>query len=120
MTASLQDSSQDSGRSQQCCHLDSLYSSADFQVLQALLQSFSYCAKCTNHNWHKRHFHVPQLFQFSSKVEVLIILFTFLQIYSVVRRDSKINNFANSLFLLIIIILFCCCCCCCSCYLMLP
>ena len=42
-------------------------------------------------------------FQFSSKVEVHILLFTFLQIYSVVRWDSKIDNFANSLFLLIII-----------------
>ena len=41
-------------------------------------------------------------FQFSSKVEVLILLFTFLQIYSVVRRDSKVNNFAN--------LFFCCCC----------
>ena len=36
-------------------------------------------------------------FQFSSKVEVLILLFTFLQIYSVVRRDSKVNSFADSL-----------------------
>ena len=33
--SSLQDSSQDSGSSQQCCHLDSLYPSANFQVLQA-------------------------------------------------------------------------------------
>ena len=41
---------------------------------------------------------VPQLFQFSSKVEVLIFLFTFLQIYSVVRRDSKVDNFTNFLF----------------------
>ena len=46
---------------------------------------------------------VLQLFQFSSKVEVLIFLFTFLQIYSVVRRDSKVDNFPDSLFLLIII-----------------
>ena len=30
-------------------------------------------------------------------------LFTFLQIYSVVHRDSKVDNFADSLFLLIII-----------------
>ena len=66
--------------------------------------SFSYCAKSTNPNWHNRPFHVPQLFQFSSKVEVLIILFIFFQIYSVVRRDSKVDNFANSLFLLLIII----------------
>ena len=31
--------------------------------------------------------------------------FTFLQIYSVVRRDSKLDNFANSLFLLLLIII---------------
>ena len=35
VSSSLQDSSQDSGRSQQCCHLDSLYPSANFQVFQA-------------------------------------------------------------------------------------
>ena len=43
------------------------------------------------------YFHVPQLFQFSSKVEVFILLFTLLQIYSMVRRDSKVDNCANSL-----------------------
>ena len=37
-------------------------------------------------------------FQFPSKVEVLIILFTFLQFYFVVSWDSKIDNFASSLF----------------------
>ena len=58
----------------------------------------------TNHNCYNRHFHVPQLFQFSSKVEVLILLFTFFQFYSVVSRNSKVDNFANSLFLLLIII----------------
>ena len=52
----------------------------------------------TNHNWFNRYFHVPQVFYFSSKVEVLILFFTFLQIYSVVRRDSKVDNFADSLF----------------------
>ena len=34
VSISLQDSFHDSGRSQQCCHLDSLYPSANFQVLQ--------------------------------------------------------------------------------------
>ena len=33
--SSHQDSSQDSGRSQQCCRLNSLYLSANFQFLQA-------------------------------------------------------------------------------------
>ena len=45
-------------------------------------------------------------FQFPSKVEVLILLFTFFQFYSVVSRDSKVDYFASSpffFFLLIII-----------------
>ena len=37
-------------------------------------------------------------FYFSSMVEVLILFFTFLRIYFVVRRDSKVDNFADSLF----------------------
>ena len=37
-------------------------------------------------------------FQFSSKVEVPIFLFTFFQFYSVVSRDSKVDYFASSLF----------------------
>ena len=43
-------------------------------------------------------------FQFSSKVKVLIILFTFFQFYSVVSRNSKVDYFASSLLLLLIII----------------
>ena len=35
--------------------------------------------------------------QFSCKVEVLILLFTFFQFYSVVSWDSKVENFANYL-----------------------
>ena len=35
-------------------------------------------------------------FLFSSKVEVLILRFTFFQFYSVVSRDNKIYNFASS------------------------
>ena len=42
VSSSLQDSSQDSGRSQQCCHLDSLYPSANFQVLQAFYYYYYY------------------------------------------------------------------------------
>ena len=43
-------------------------------------------------------------FQFSSKFKVLILLFPFFQFYSVVSRDSKVDNFANSLFFLLSII----------------
>ena len=48
-------------------------------------------------------------FQFYSKVEVFILLFTFFQFYPVVSRDRKVENFANFLFfflLLLIIIRF--------------
>ena len=44
-------------------------------------------------------------FQFSIKVEVLISLFTFFQFYSGVSRDSKVDNFADFLFLSLIIIM---------------
>ena len=43
-------------------------------------------------------------FQFPSKVEVLILLFTFFQFYSVSSRDSKVDYFASSLFFLLIVI----------------
>ena len=36
-------------------------------------------------------------FQFPSKVEVFILLFTFFQFYSGVSRYSKVDNFASSL-----------------------
>ena len=39
-----------------------------------------------------------RIFQFSSNVQVLIPLFTLFQFYTVVSRDSKVNNFAMSLF----------------------
>ena len=41
-------------------------------------------------------------FQFSSTFEVLISLFTFLQFYSVVSRDSKVDNFADFLFFVVV------------------
>ena len=37
--------------------------------------------------WYNRDLNVPQLFQFSSKVEVLILLFSFFQFYSVVHHN---------------------------------
>ena len=56
VSSSLQDSSQYSGRPQQCCRLDSLHPSANFQVLQAVQQFFSYCAQRTDHDWHNLYF----------------------------------------------------------------
>ena len=44
-------------------------------------------------------------FQFSSKVEVLISLFTFFQFYSVINRDNKVDNFADFLFFFFLLII---------------
>ena len=61
--------------------------------------------KSTNYYWYKHQFHVPQFFQFSSKAEVLILLFTFFQFYSVVSRDSEVHNFVSSLFFFLLLII---------------
>ena len=73
-SSSLQDSFQYSVRSKQCCSLDSLHPSRYFPVLWSLHQSFGDCTKSTNYNWYNCHFHVPQLFQFPSLVEVITII----------------------------------------------
>ena len=39
----------------------------------------------------------PNFFQFPSKVNVRILLFTFIQFYSVVSRENKVHNFVCSL-----------------------
>ena len=62
ISSSLQDSSQYSGRSQQCCSFDSLHQSCYFQILQSLFQAFVDCTKSTNYCWNNRHFHVLQFF----------------------------------------------------------
>ena len=44
------------------------------------------------------HWHIPQLLQFSSKVKVLISLFSFVQFPLVVCRNGKVHYSADSLF----------------------
>ena len=60
VSSNLQESSQYSSRSQQCCCLDYRCSSSYFQVPQSLCQSFGECPKSTNYNRYNRHFPVPQ------------------------------------------------------------
>ena len=73
-----------------------------FPIHPVLCQSFDDCTKSTNYNWYNCHLHVPQFFQFPNEFEVLILLFIFFLFYSVVSRDSKVDNFA----IIIIIIVF--------------
>ena len=78
-----------------------------FQVLQSLYKSFGDSTKSTNYNWYYCHFHIPQLFQFLSKVEVLIPLFTFFWFNSMVRWDSQVHNSASSLSFFLSFFFFC-------------
>ena len=91
--SSHQDSSQYSGRSQQCYRLDGLRLSSYFLVLQPLYQSLGECTKCAYYSWYHRHFHDPYFFQFSSKVYVLIFFplsFSF-TLWSAGRAKSTIQ-----------------------------
>ena len=62
--------------------------------------------KSTNYNWYNCHLHVPQFCQFPSHFEVLILLITFFQFYSVISRDSKVDNLAISLFFFFFLLIF--------------
>ena len=74
VSSSLQDSSQYSDRSQQCCSLDN--SSSDFQLFQSFSQAFGDRSKRANYNLYDRHLHLSLLSCFSGKVEVLISSFS--------------------------------------------
>ena len=58
VSSSLLDSSQYSGRSQQCYSFDGLHSSCYFKVLQSLYQTVGDCTERINYNWYPYHFHV--------------------------------------------------------------
>ena len=98
VSSNLQVSSQYSGRSQYCCSLDGLHSSTNFKCSSPFNNPLVTVPKApiTIGIIVTCIFHI--FFQFPCKVEVLILLFTFFQFYSVVSRDSKVDNFAISLF----------------------
>ena len=77
--------------------------SSDFQPFQPPYQAFGDRSKCTNYNWYHRHFHVPQYFQFSGKVQIFWLSFRFLLIlhYGLPERLSTLfGSFSFFFFLL--------------------
>ena len=75
VSSSLQDFCQYSSQFQLCSSSEGLHSTSYFHILLSFYQSFG--SKRPNYNWYNCHFHVPQFFQFPSKVQVLILqLFT--------------------------------------------
>ena len=71
--------------------------------LQSLFQTSKDRSECTNDDWYHRHFHVPQFFQLSSKIQVIVYFssFLFLLLLSVVHRNGNIYKMTSSLFLLL-------------------
>ena len=65
----------------------------------SLLYNPSVTAKSTSYNCLNVTF-MFQFFQFPIKVKVFVLLLIFFQFYSIVSRDSKVHNFASSLFFL--------------------
>ena len=51
VSSGLQDSSQYSSRPHQCCSLDGIDSSSDFQLFELPYQALGYRSKCTNNIW---------------------------------------------------------------------
>ena len=68
-----------SGWSQQCCSLDSLNSSSDFQILQSFFQACEDRSKCTNYNWYHYHHHVSSFFSY---LPICLFAFFFLTLSS--------------------------------------
>ena len=96
VSSNLLDSSQYSGRSQQCGSLDSLRLARYFQVLQSLYQPFSDCTQSTNYNWYSRHFRVPQIII----IIIIIINIIIIVVYSAVMTyldghhlEEKVGRF---------------------------
>ena len=94
VTASLQDSSEYSGRSEQYFSLVGLYLSCYFQELHHPYQSFGDCTESTSYHRYHPHYHIGQFFfHFPGKVQVLIPLLTFFRFYSGILEFAILFRF---------------------------
>ena len=84
VSSGIQDSSQYSSQSQQCCSLDSLASFSDIQFQQSFYRNL--CGPVTVGITITFMYH--SFFLFSGKVQVLVYLLTFFYFHSVVHRNS--------------------------------
>ena len=89
VSSGLQDSSQYSGRSQQCCSMNGLDSFSDFQLFQP---SFSSLFKWASDNWYYRNLQVPQLSLLSRKTKHFFIFFVYL-FCILIRKERKSSTF---------------------------
>ena len=57
------------------------------------------CSKCSKYNWYDWPLHVSQLFQFTSKIQVLVNHFAFFHFHTVVSQNNKIHSMTCSFLL---------------------
>ena len=59
-------------------------------------------SKSFNSSWYYHHFHVPQLFQFSSKIYIFVYLFLFLSFDSVGSAETAKSTWCRVIFSLLV------------------
>ena len=98
VSSGLQDSSQYSGQSQQCCSLNCLDSSSDFQLFQFPFQSFGDSSKHTKYNWYHHHPPVPQFLLVLRQGLSICLSFHFLLFSLCGLLEWKIHYMTSSFF----------------------
>ena len=101
MTASLLDSSQYSGLSQQQCSLDGIDSFSDLQLSNTLSNPLGTVPSAPTTIGIHCHPHFPKFLSPSGKVQIFVYLFTFFYSFFMVRWNGKIHYTAWSLFTII-------------------
>ena len=90
ISSSLHDSSQDSGWSYQCCYFDGFSLSSDFQLIQKIYKAFKERSLARQLQLEIPSRSCSKTFLFSSKVQVLISLFTFFDFHSAAQQDRNL------------------------------
>ena len=101
VSSCLQDSSQYSERSQQCCIRNGFHLSYYFQDFQFLYSYFGIVLSSPVTISITDTFMLQDFFHLSSKILLFISLFAFFYFYSVVCRNDKVHNSTGSLFIFV-------------------
>ena len=93
VSSGLQDFSQYSSWSQDCCSLDGLHSSSDFQIFHSSFQVSEDRSKNTNNNWYHRHPQAPYflaLCQGSILLLLVVVVFNF-RFFTILDQTSLLG-----------------------------
>ena len=75
-----------------------------FHICHSLYQSFGNGTECTNYNGYYCHFHVSQIFQFSTNFRLFLFHFVFFHFYSdqLGQQNSQFDKFSPFFFCLFV------------------